>query len=656
MPAAGTSALPRLFSPLRLAGITLRNRIVSTAHSTGLSDGTRIGDRAIAYYAARARGGVGLIITGSTSVHPSSTSKLMAALANWDDSVIEPYRKLADAVHLYDARLFVQLNHAGALSGGAVESARIVAPSAVDNELGNETPHALQVDEIEKIVASFAAAAVRARDGGLDGVELHGGHGNLIQQLLSPLTNQRWDDYGGSPEHRRRFALEVVRAVRAAVGPDFAVGLRLSAEEDHPGGLTLADTREIAPALVAAGDLNYVNVTSGSDLTAWSQAHHYAPMYVPTGHMRRLARGIREVVPVPVICVGRVVDPRVAEAILEAGDADLVGMTRALIADRDLPQKAGRGDFDRIRPCVGINHGCLGRLYRGMHITCVQDPRSGRESELDALTAAQASRRVVVVGGGVAGTEAARIAALRGHEVTLIERLAELGGQLQLARRAPGRAEIGAIVDHLADEIQRLGVNILRGTEASAESVVALRPDVVVLATGSIARMTDLTGSEGRYVSARAALSGAHVGDPAVVFDSKGDTAGLTTADWLAATGHRVTVVTSRRYPGSQIELMSGRIVYQRLLDEGITFIVESEVARLTDEGVVIRHLYTRRETTLRDVATVAAACGGQADDELYHVLKRREPRLELHLVGDAVAPRTIERAIFETHMAARAL
>lgn len=656
MPAAESPALSRLFSPLRLGGITLHNRIVSTAHSTGLSDGTRIGDRVIAYYVARARGGVGLIITGSTSVHPSSTSKLMPALANWDDSVIRPYRQLADAVHPYGTRLFVQLNHAGALSGGAAESARIVAPSAIDAELGSETPHALEVNEIEQIVVSFAAAAVRVREGGLDGVELHGGHGNLIQQFLSPLTNQRRDDYGGSPEHRRRFAIEVARAARAAVGPDFAVGLRLSAEEDHPGGLTLADTREIAPALVTGRDLNYVNVTSGSDLTAWSQAHHYGPMYIPTGHMRRLARGIRQAVPVPVICVGRVVDPRDAEAILEAGDADLVGMTRALIADRDLPEKARRGDFDRIRTCVGINDGCLGRLYRGTHITCVQDPRSGREPELDGLPAAPAPRRVVVVGGGVAGMEAARIAALRGHEVTLIERLAELGGQLQLARRAPGRTEIGAIVDHLADEIQRLGVNILRGTEASADSVVALRPDVVVLGTGSVARMLDLEGSERRCVSARAALGGANVGDPVVVFDTKGDMVGLTTADWFAGKRHRVTVVTSRRYAGSQIELMSGRIVYQRLLDQGVTFIVESEVARLTDEGVVIRHLYTRRETTLRDVATVVAACGGQADDRLYHALKRREPRLELQLVGDAVAPRTIERAVYEGHMAGRVL
>jgi len=656
MSAEGSPALRRLFSPLQIGRIVLHNRIVSTAHSTGLSEGTKLGERVIAYYAARARGGVGLVITGSTSVHPTSTSKLMPALANWDDTIVEPYRRLAAAVHPYGTRVFAQLNHAGALSGGGEGLNRIVAPSAVDSELGTETPHELAREEITEIVAAFAAAAARAREGGLDGVELHGGHGNLIQQFLSPLTNRRDDEYGGSAERRRRFALEVASAVRAAAGPDFVVGLRLSAEEDHEGGLTLADTREIAPAVVAAGRLDYVNVTSGSDLTAWSQAHHYAPMYLQSGHMRRLARGIREVVPVPVVCVGRIVDPRDAEAILEAGDADLVGMTRALIADRDLPEKARRGDFDGIRYCVGINDGCLGRLYRGVHITCVQDPRTGRELDLDALPPAAASRRVVVVGGGVAGLEAARIAALRGHRVTLLERGPELGGQIRLARRAPGRAELGAIVDHLTREIGRQTVEVACGVEATAESVLALEPEAVVVATGSEACMPDLEGGEGRYVSARDALDGARVGDLVVVYDTKGDMVGLSTADWLAGRRHRVTVVTPRRHPGQQIELMTGRLLYQRLLDRDVTFIVESEVARLTEDGVAIRHRYTGRETILPQIATVVAACGAKANDGLYWALRRRAPALDLHQIGDAAAPRQIERAIYEGHMAARAI
>jgi dimethylglycine catabolism A len=646
--------LVHLFSPLAINGIALQNRIVSTAHSTGLNDGPRLGERLLAYYEARARGGVGLIITGSTSVHPTSTSRLRQALSNWDDSVVAEYQRLAAATHRYGTRVFAQLNHAGAQSGAAGGIGRIVAPSAVDFELGVETPHALDVDEIHEIIDAFAAAAIRVRSGGLDGIELHGAHGNLIQQFLSPLTNQREDEYGGMAENRLRFAQQVVRAVRKAVGSDFVVGIRISAQEDHPGGLTLAVMQSIVPTLVAAGALDYVSVTSGSDSTTWSLAHHYAPMYVRGQPARHLAREIKQVVAVPVLVAGRVVDPRDAEAILAAGDADLVGMTRALIADRDLPAKARRGELSDIRPCVGVNEGCLGRLMRGLPITCIQDPTSGRESELGAPLQAAAPRRVVVVGGGVAGLEAARVAALRGHRVTLLERLPELGGQVQLARRAPGRAELGAIVDYLVHTLEQYPVEIRYGVEATVETLLALEPGSVVIATGSDARLPVLAESDARLVSARGALSGDMVGDKVAIFDTKGDMVGVTTADWLIGQRHQVTVVTSRRYAGSLIDPMTWRLLYQRLLDQGVGFLTESEVVRMTEDGIVIRHLISGRETTLPEIATVVAACGGKANNELYRRLRHAAPGLEMHLIGDAVAPRQIEQAIFEGHMVGR--
>jgi mycofactocin system FadH/OYE family oxidoreductase 2 len=658
--ASDVPALPRLFSPITLGNVTLRNRIVSTAHNTGLTDGGRLTDRLIAYYEARARGGVGLVIMGSTSVHPTSTSRLMPALGNWDDSIIAPYRRLAAVLHGYGTAVFAQLNHAGAQSGSSARGTRVVAPSPVETELSAETPHALDLEEIDEIVRAFAAAAVRVRAGGLDGVELHGGHGNLIQQFLSPLTNRRTDDYGGSPEKRFRFAKEVVKAVRDAVGDDFVVGLRLSAEEDHPGGLTLGDMRQVAPGLVEAGRLDFVDVTSGSDSSTWSLARHYAPMYVPGQHMRHLARAIREVVSVPVIAVGRIVDPRDAEAILAAGDADLVGMTRALIADRDLPQKARRGAFDEIRYCVGCNEGCIGRLMRGLHITCIQDPQSGRERELGALGLAGTARRVVVVGAGVAGLEAARVAAVRGHRVTVLERLPEPGGQVRLARRAPGRAELGAAADHLVRAVERADVDIRCGAAATVESVLALGPDAVVVATGSEPRVPDIEGGredgEGRLVSARAVLDGARVGDRVVVFDTKGDMVGLTTADWLVGRRHHVAVVTPHRHAGPLVEPMTWRLLYQRLLDQRVEVLAQTEVVRLTPDGVVVRHVFSGVESTLPDVATVVAACGGRADSDLYRGLRAAAPHMELHLVGDAAAPRQIERAVYEGHMAGRAV
>jgi 2,4-dienoyl-CoA reductase-like NADH-dependent reductase (Old Yellow Enzyme family) len=324
----------------------LRNRIVNTGHNTGLSDGDRIGNRLIAYYEARARGGVGLIITGSTSVHPSSSPRLIPAVSNWDDLIIEQYRGLAAAVHQYGAAVIAQLNHAGAQSGISDGVGPLLAPSPFNSELGIETPQALDLDTIGKIIDAFASAAARARSGGLDGVEIHAGHGNLIQQFLSPLTNWRQDYYGGMPKARLRFWRQVVRAVRGAVGRDFIVGIRISAQEDDARGLTLSDMQAIAQALVEAGDLDYVSVTSGSDSSMWSLAHHYAPMYVPRQHMRHLARGIRAVVSVPVLAVGRIIDPRDAEAILAAGEADLIGMTRALIADPEQRCAATTNAFD----------------------------------------------------------------------------------------------------------------------------------------------------------------------------------------------------------------------------------------------------------------------------------------------------------------------
>ncbi|MBI4013256.1 MAG: FAD-dependent oxidoreductase [Candidatus Rokubacteria bacterium] len=653
---AAVRALPHLFSPFTIRNVSLRNRIVSTAHATGLAENGSIGDRLIAYHVARARGGVGLIITEQTTVHPGSTSRHTGSVRNWDDSIIAPYGRLSRAVHELGARLFAQLNHAGAQSGSPGGIRRVVAPSAVDAELSTETPHVLDVDEIEEIVTAFAAAAVRVRAGGLDGIELHGGHGNLIQQFLSPLTNRRTDAYGGSRENRLRFAHQVLTAVRRAVGEDFVVGMRLSAEEHEPGGLTLAEARLIARALTETGRLDYLNVTSGRELSSWSLAMHYAPMYVPSLHLRHLARGIKDAVSVPILAVGRIVDPGDAESLLASGDADLVGMTRAQIADPELANKAARGALEEIRYCVGANEGCLGRLFRGLPISCIHNPTSGREAELGPPRPASRPRRVVVVGGGAAGLEAARVAAERGHRVVLLERKAVLGGQVQLARRAPGRGEFGAVADQLIAAVGRAGVEVRLGCEATVEGVLALEPEAVVVATGSDARVPVLADGEGRLVSARAALEGALVGNPVVVYDTRGDMVGLTTADWLADRGYAVTVVTPHLYVGPLIEIMTWRILYQRLLDKKVQVVAQSEVVGLSEHGVVVRQVFSGAESTLVDAATVVAACGGEATDGLYRQLKQAARGLELHLVGDAAAPRQVEQAVYEGHLAGRAV
>lgn len=646
--------LEHLYSPLRIKNVTLRNRIVATGHNTGLNDGLKIGDRLRAYYAARAEGGVGLMIMGSTSVHPSSNSRLRPAFANWSDDVIDEYAALSRIVEERGAFIFAQLNHAGAGAGVPGGVGHLLAPSAVRSELSPEIPHAMDAEQIAEIVEAFAAAAVRVRAGGMHGLEIHAGHGNLIQQFLSLLTNRREDEFGGSLENRMRFGKMVLSQVRRAVGGDFIVGLRISVQEDHEGGLTLDDMRTIIPRFLEAGALDYVNITSGSDLTSWSLANHYASMYVRGGFLRSQAGAIRKLVSVPVLVAGRVTDPRDADAIVAAGDADLVGMTRALIADRDLPAKARRGALDEIRYCVGANDGCLGRLFRGLAITCIQDPTSGREYDLAEIAPTDRSRHVVVVGGGVAGMEAARVAAARGHRVTLIERSHELGGQLQLARRIPGREEIGAVVDNLGRQLERLTIDIRLGTEASPSLLAGMGADLAIVATGSDSYVPEYEESEYRLTSARGALDGEMVGDIAVVFDSHGDHVGMMTADFLAQSGRKVIFVTTCRVPGPGIDPMTGRLLYQRLIDRDVEFHTETKIAGFTDEGVEIKHLVSGRSLLVHDAVTVVAACGGRPNDALYRELRREMPALGAVLIGDALSPRNIEQAIYEGHMAAR--
>jgi thioredoxin reductase len=379
-------------------------------------------------------------------------------------------------------------------------------------------------------------------------------------------------------------------------------------------------------------------------------------MYLPRLHMRGLARAMKAVVALPVLVVGRIVEPGAAEDLIRSGDADLVGMTRALIADPELPAKARSGRTAEIRHCVGANEGCLGRLFRGLHVSCIQSPESGRERELRPLVNAEQRRFVVVIGGGPAGLEAARLAGLRGHQVVLLERESTLGGQVNIARRAPGREELGGVTDQLAAAVARLGIEVRLGCEVTASSVLELKPDAVIVATGSAPRLPALADEDGRLVSAHAALAGTRLGQKVVVLDAKGDMAGPTTADFLARRRHDVTFVTPLRAPGLRIEAMTWRILYERLLEAGMTFLADTDVVALSETGIVVRHVVSGREQTIADVVNVVAACGGRAETGLYRELRWRAPALELQLIGDAAQPRQIEQAIYEGHMAGRTI
>src|SRR3989475_27223 len=506
------SELRSLFSPTRVGRLTLKNRIYSSGHAEAMAEGGRPGERLRRYHEAKARGGCALtIFGGSSSVHPSSPAAAWKQIANHDDSIIPAYRAIADAVHQHGCLVFTQLTHMGRRAQADGEEANVLlAPSQIPERVHRDVPHELEGEQIAELVRAFGEAARRCRDGGLDGIEISMAHNHLIDQFWSPLFNQRLDDYGGSLENRMRFGDDVVREIRRRVGDDFVVGARISGDEHTRGGLTAADMAEIARRLAASGRIDFLSIIGGGAHTYELQAAAVPNMSYAAGVYAPLAAAIKHAAPgMPIFHASRIVDPVHADRAVAAGDIDVVGMTRALIADPDLPRKAREGRLDDIRTCVGANEGCIDRIYQGKPVTCVQNPAAGREAELADVPAATRRKLVVVVGGGVAGLEAARMAATRGHRVVLFEKAAELGGQVLLAARAPARAEYAGIVRFLVAQVEKLAVRIRPGVEATPSAVLADRPDVVIVATGSHPHIPPLPGCDGKHVvTDRDVLSG----------------------------------------------------------------------------------------------------------------------------------------------------
>jgi N,N-dimethylglycine/sarcosine dehydrogenase len=651
--------LRSLFSPIQVGRLTLRNRIYSSGHAEAMAENGRPGDRLRRYHEAKARGGCALtIFGGSSSVHPSSPAAAWKQIANHDDSIIPAYRALADAVHAHGCLVFTQLTHMGRRAQADGEEADVLlAPSQIPERVHRDVPHELEAEQIAELVRAFGEAARRCREAGLDGIELSMAHNHLIDQFWSPLFNQRLDDYGGSLDNRMRFGFEVLQETRRRVGRDFVVGARISGDEFTRGGLTAADMAEIARRLAASGLVDFLSIIGGGAHTYELQAAAVPNMSYAAGVFVPLATAIKQAAPgMPIFHASRIVDPVHADRTVAAGQIDVVGMTRALIADPDLPRKAREGRLDDIRTCVGANEGCIDRIYQGKPVTCVQNPATGRERELAEVHSAKTPKNVVVVGGGVAGLEAARMAAVRGHRVVLFEKTAELGGQILLAARAPARAEYAGIVRFLVAQVRKLAIDVRLAVEATASAVLAERPDTVVVATGSHPFVPPVPGSDGKHVvTDRDVLSGeARVGANVVVVDDVHTQQALSTAELLLEQGKRVEVVSPLFYVGQDIGVTSIAPLYRRLFTAGVVLTPGTELRAVEGSAVIVANVHSGAARRIEGVDTVVLAAGSRSTDSLYRALKGQVA--ELYAVGDCVAPRGVHQAILDATRVARAI
>ena len=659
----------RLLSPIEVGPATLRNRVLVSAHQPGLAEDGVPGDRYVAYQRTLAAGGPGLQITGATAVHPTGTYHGAHFLLNFDDSIVPGYRKMADAVHAEGGRILAQLGHAGALALSSLTERPLWAPSPVAGELVRETPHEMTQEEVAEVVAAFGEAARRVREGGLDGVEITASHGGLIAAFLSPYSNHRTDGYGGGLDGRLRFLFEVIDAVSEQAGPDLIVGVRVAGDEGVESGIDLPQAQEIARRLEATGKVHYLSVIAGTNLDRFQRVAHWPATPAPHGLFVHLAEGIKSVMGIPVFAVGRVTDPAHAERILAAGSADMVGMTRAHIADPQIVNKLRQGRPDDIRPCVGANV-CIRNNLEGLPVRCIHNPEAGRQAEWGPLTPARRPKRIAVVGGGPAGLEAARVAALRGHSVTLFERQNELGGQLRLWAEAPAMGELGGIVRWQEAQLEKLGVEVRLGREVSPDTVLTSGAEAVVVATGSEpltpgsrSEAKSLPGADDspvRVVTPHAVLEGKleDVGK-AVVWDAVGGSLGgsqaaLSAAEALARAGAEVRVVYPGFAVGEDIHLTMRTPLYGRLLSAGVEFIPNSDVSGLDGPEAKVRNIYTGEEYGVQGVDALVAWLGTRAQDSLWHALRGRVA--ELHAAGDCLAPRSVEAAMTEGAEIARSL
>ncbi|MCU0562130.1 MAG: NAD(P)/FAD-dependent oxidoreductase [Desulfobacterales bacterium] len=647
--AMANTHFPLLFQPIRIGRLESKNRLLMSAMSIhfGVDERGHVTEQLTRYMEARAQGGVGMMLVGGGGVHPTGV-ELPHLPALWEDDCIPSLTKMAQAVKPHDTLLGMQLMHGGRQSYHDLK----VAPSAIPAPaLAKGIPRALRLDEIPVMAAAFGDAARRCRDAGLDFIEVHGAHGYLISQFLAPNSNRRNDRYGGSFENRTRFMLEVLEDIRRKCGPDFTVGIRMNGEDYIEGGWGLEEALRLAPLLEQAG-ADYLHVSAG---VYGSRQLTIPSMYVEHGCFIHLAEAVKRTVAIPVVAVGRIKRPEMAEGILRDRKADMVALGRSLLADPQWPNKVKHGSLRSIRPCIGCCLGCIHAVFQLEPGGCVVNPDVGREYLLpQAVEPAAAPRRCLVVGSGPAGLAAARMLALRGHAVTLCDQQAETGGALRLAAKPPGRSELMDILNYFAAELAGLAVDLRLNCAVTAELLQEVDPEEVILATGSLPDTPMIKGllRTGMQVGtvtevlAGVQAAGAHV----LVWG--GNQAALVLADDLAAKGKNVVVLNRRDHFAEDMSSNDRYYLRERLKRGGIVLHKNVQIHSFLEDGVDFSSSGRRQE--LRGFDTVVLADTFVSLREAANLTKGRPARV--HFIGDAKQPRHLMYAISEGEELGRAL
>lgn len=630
--------LSKIFEPVNIGPLEIKNRIVMPPMSTNFAneDGS-VSERQIRYYETRAIGGVGLIIVEAACIESSIGKHSPIQLCIDDDKFIAGLNELAEAISKYGARVAIQLHHAGRRARVTNGKQPVSASDGLSTPIGLKT-RALTIKEIEELIELFAKAAERAKIAGFEAIELHGAHGYLISQFLSPLTNKRTDKYGGDINGRARFAIEIIRRIKEKLGEKFPIIFRISGDEYIDGGLNIEETKIISKLLEKEG-VEALHISAGAYETRhWTSA----PMCIPKGHLVHLAEKIKQIVNIPVITVGRINDLYMAEDIVKSGKADLVSIGRALIADPDIINKTLNGKIKDIRKCIACNR-CLSRLDEKLHIACTVNPITGKEYKIK-IKKTRKPKKVLIVGGGPAGMEAARVASLRGHEVLLCDENNNLGGQLILATIPPHKEEMKSILEYYYQKLRELDIEINLNKKVDLKYIESISPEIIILATGAKPIIPPIPGIESKSVVTAwdVLLNLKEVGEDILIIG--GGMVGCETAEYLIEKGKKVKIIEMLPDIAMDIEFRSRIFLLERLSLNKVDVLVNTELKEVIDNKVIL--INKKDEKIILEADNIVLACGSRPNNELSKQVKQIFKKV--YEIGDCKKPRKVLEAIHE--------